>query len=419
MRRRGLVAISAVLAIGACGARAAVRESVVESEGRAPLAFERVPVAGPLARAPLAPPSGELRATAPFGQGATLVATSTGLFFLADGAWSSLDRAGSAVTRATDLAPRPTACAAREAWVREDDALWRVRVEGSRVSWFAVPVPSTFGRPRALAALGQTLAIATERGVAILDDGDARLVLAAPGRDIAGAAGFAWVAWRDAVVRTDGSAWTTFAHGMALATATLVPSEDGASVVVIDANGARWRIVADESLRLQGFASGARTGDTRLSLEALDGEGTALAEVDYAVDGHLVAKRTSAPWGWGPSGAPTLDVATVGFGPHAVRVDAKSASGRTFARESTFDYLPPAAGVPSYARDIVPLFRARCASCHQGGGTGRDLATYERLRDMSARLRASLREQRMPPDFAIDPHDIATFTAWIDGASPP
>ena len=43
----------------------------------------------------------------------------------------------------------------------------------------------------------------------------------------------------------------------------------------------------------------------------------------------------------------------------------------------------------------------------------------ERLRAMAWRARATVRERRMPPDFALDPDGVATFTSWFDGAMPP
>jgi hypothetical protein len=406
-----------VLAVLAACASGGLRESTLDPSSSAPVTFTRL--AQPPAPVSPAPAGGERAATSLGAE--SLVATPTGLFVHDAAGWSSIDRDGAPVVDAVDLAPRPSTDAP-EAWVREPNAVFRLRLETARAAWFKVPLPATVGAVRGMAPLGARLALATDRGVAVVDGDDVRLVHARDGEPapsaIAGAGGAAWIAWGDAVLRTDGYSWTALARGLSLGTgARILPEDDGASATVVDAQGTAYRIVGAEGVRVAGFPDHLRTADTRLDLAAIPADGTDLVSVDYFVDGARVATRTQAPWGWGLSGAPALDVATVRYGAHVVRVDAKTKRGHVLTRTRAFDYTPPASGVPSYARDIVPLFRARCASCHDQG-VARDLTTYERMRSIGARLRSSIRERRMPPDFAIDEESIAVFTAWVDGDSP-
>lgn len=171
-------------------------------------------------------------------------------------------------------------------------------------------------------------------------------------------------------------------------------------------------------LRLASFPDGTRVKDTRLAIEPLVPPGEDFALVDYTVDGVRVATRRASPWGWGEGGAGVRDVGELSFGAHAVRVVAHMKRGRTFSADLRVVYESPFAGVPSYASDIAPIFREHCASCHEHA-LAHDLASYERLRAMIPRVRASVREGRMPPDFALDAQSVALFTAWCDGYAPP
>ena len=101
-----------------------------------------------------------------------------------------------------------------------------------------------------------------------------------------------------------------------------------------------------------------------------------------------------------------------------IRVSAHTRRGLALTAVLHVVYESPFARVPSYARDVVPIFRAHCASCHDHG-LARDLSTYERLRAMIPRVRSSIRDGRMPSDFAMDSASVALLTAWCDGYAPP
>ncbi len=171
-------------------------------------------------------------------------------------------------------------------------------------------------------------------------------------------------------------------------------------------------------LRVATVPEGSRITDTRLPLEALPPPDDLFDEVVFAIDTIPVAVRHAAPWGWGDGGARFRDAGELSFGVHEIQVSARTKRGRALAAVLHLVYESPFASVPSYARDIAPIFRVHCASCHDRG-LASDLATYERLRARIPRVRASIREARMPPDFALDAPTIALFTAWCDGYAPP
>jgi len=242
----------------------------------------------------------------------------------------------------------------------------------------------------------------------------------APPEALAAAGGFAWVGWAGQILRTDGERWESLARGVPLGpnARIAVDEANGASALVIDANGDLVRIDADEALHLSGFADRARVIDTRLGLEALPGRATTFDEVDYVLDGRSLAPPKTAPWGWGESGAPSRDLREIDVGSHVVEVVAKTHRGATLRSARRFEYGSPFGRIPSYARDVAPIFAARCPRCHENG-VARDLASYERLRAQAPMVRAAVREARMPPDLLLDAASVAVITAWVDGESPP
>jgi mono/diheme cytochrome c family protein len=86
----------------------------------------------------------------------------------------------------------------------------------------------------------------------------------------------------------------------------------------------------------------------------------------------------------------------------------------------------------SWDREIAPIFRARCVSCHRGDGPSPSipLTTYKEARPWAAAIKEEVLMRRMPKwaaargygDFANDPSlspfEIALVTAWVDGGAP-
>src|SRR4051794_34608420 len=94
--------------------------------------------------------------------------------------------------------------------------------------------------------------------------------------------------------------------------------------------------------------------------------------------------------------------------------------------------LSPAADV-DFARDVRPLFVARCVSCHgpkrQEGGLRLDLRSRARQGgdsgpalsksgELLRRVRVKDDEQRMPPGDQLGDDEIATLQAWIEKGAP-
>lgn len=86
----------------------------------------------------------------------------------------------------------------------------------------------------------------------------------------------------------------------------------------------------------------------------------------------------------------------------------------------------------TWDREIAPIVRARCVSCHPTDGPAGSipLSTYKEARPWAAAIKEEVMTRRMPKwaaargygDFANDPSlspfEIALIAAWVDGGAP-
>lgn len=91
----------------------------------------------------------------------------------------------------------------------------------------------------------------------------------------------------------------------------------------------------------------------------------------------------------------------------------------------------PAAGPPTFYRDVLPILQERCQLCHRVEGIApMRFETYQQTRPYAPAIAAAVKNRSMPPWFA-DPHigqfsndpslsaeQIAVFVAWADAGAP-
>jgi hypothetical protein len=372
------------------------------------LAFE----GGMLRRASLPSFLGDARAFAPLG-GEALWATASGLYASRGDQWIDVQQGGT-LRDVTDLVPIGDG-ARREAWVLRNGSVQRVRVDAS-VTWIEAAPGVELGKVSAIARVDPTRgAIASASGVTIVAPQSIRVFEGDAGAPSAlgGGGGWAWVGWNGQILRTNGERWESLV-GVA-ASRIAVDEGAGASALVVDANGGVVRIVAEDALRASGLVDGALVFDTRIELEAIPPNGD-IESVGFSIDGHVLTKRTQAPWGWADDGSRARDLRDLGFGAHRIDVALRTKSGATLTRSLSFDYASPLGRVPTYGADVVPIFAARCGRCH-ATGAARDLTSYATMSAQAASVRASVRERRMPPDILLDAASVAIVTAWVDGGA--
>src|SRR5690348_6598124 len=89
------------------------------------------------------------------------------------------------------------------------------------------------------------------------------------------------------------------------------------------------------------------------------------------------------------------------------------------------------AAPPSFARDVAPILRARCVSCHRPGQIGpMSLMTYAQARPWAKSIRDEVLARAMPPwradptigsfanDPRLSPRELKTIVDWAEGGAP-
>lgn len=86
---------------------------------------------------------------------------------------------------------------------------------------------------------------------------------------------------------------------------------------------------------------------------------------------------------------------------------------------------------PTYTRDVAPILRANCETCHRPGeAVPMSLRTYKEVRPFAAAIKEAVALRKMPPWYA-DPHygkfandrslsqqDIDTLVSWVKAGAP-
>src|SRR5687767_12814377 len=91
----------------------------------------------------------------------------------------------------------------------------------------------------------------------------------------------------------------------------------------------------------------------------------------------------------------------------------------------------PAAGVPTYTKDVAPILFKNCTSCHRTGEIApMSLMTYEEARPWAKSIRDEVSDGTMPPWHADAPAgsfhnerrltdaEKETLTKWANGGAP-
>ena len=91
------------------------------------------------------------------------------------------------------------------------------------------------------------------------------------------------------------------------------------------------------------------------------------------------------------------------------------------------------ATTPTFAKDVAPIFQAKCQSCHEPGSIApMSLITYEEARPWAKSIRARVAARQMPPwhidrsvgvrkfknDMSLSDAEVETILAWVDQGAP-
>lgn len=90
-------------------------------------------------------------------------------------------------------------------------------------------------------------------------------------------------------------------------------------------------------------------------------------------------------------------------------------------------------GVPTFTKDVAPIFQAKCEACHRPGSIApMSLVSYQESRPWARSIKSRVETRQMPPwhldktvgvqefknDRSLTNDEIATVVAWVDGGSP-
>ena len=92
----------------------------------------------------------------------------------------------------------------------------------------------------------------------------------------------------------------------------------------------------------------------------------------------------------------------------------------------------PAAGAPTFNKDVAPIVYGKCASCHREGEVApMSLLTYEQVRPWARAIKSKVIAREMPPwgadpreslpmrnDISLSDAQIQTIAAWVDAGAP-
>ena len=126
------------------------------------------------------------------------------------------------------------------------------------------------------------------------------------------------------------------------------------------------------------------------------------------------------------------------FGYHCCWTNAQiriTIGGRPTATANSVSPSPqsPSPQSPTFAKDVAPIFQAKCQSCHhQGTSAPMSLVTFDEVRPWVRSIRQRVANRDMPPwhldktvgikhyknDRSLNEDEIATITRWADGGAP-
>ncbi|HZR25193.1 MAG TPA: cytochrome c [Vicinamibacterales bacterium] len=107
-------------------------------------------------------------------------------------------------------------------------------------------------------------------------------------------------------------------------------------------------------------------------------------------------------------------------------------SGTLACVASTIVHTAPAAGTPTFAKDVAPIVFDKCASCHRPGEVApMSLLSYEDVRPWAKVIKTKVTAREMPPwgadpehslkmrnDKSLSRQQIDTIAAWVDAGAP-
>lgn len=374
--------------------------------------------------------------------GVAWVAHRDGLFRIEAGALSELKVSGKAIKGISALAAAPAPDGSNAVWFAQGKKLSFAR-QTARQSYEVLPggpsdeelkggITGLAGVSAAPGSVGELWLITPNAVFQLADDGWVSFEPKGKPESIVSAGRFVWLRAGDTLYRYDADLRRWGEVRSLKKPATLLAADPSGSAWVLTDDGAfelrssaaprvlglfesarvyqtdvlvRARIPASEEPETVSFALDDGKPVERLLADALPGDGS-VATLDFALGGFDAAGREK-----------TFSLAGIKDGMHTLTVTARTKSGES-SRRLHFDYRSGDTAALSFAKDIEPIFVARCAKCHSMG-PARELETYEQWVAEKERIVSAVVELRMPADGPLDPGQIQILQRWASGEAAP
>jgi hypothetical protein len=383
-------------------------------------------------------------AAAVSGDDQAFIALRQGLFRVSGDDLAELKRGDESITNVSALAVAPAPSGGPALWFVQDGALHYA--EQTANTAYAI---HEAGLPAA--ATGQMLALG---GVSAAPNAPGELwlltphglwqhtpargfrafVLPAPGSALLSAGRFVWLRCGAELYRYDAdhNSW-----------GRLSDPPSSPQLLASDATGSLWlrsdagsELLAEPGLpRVLGLFEGSRVYAPDLALSVHLAASDAPENVTFALDDGEHVERSVADArsddadmggdlifslaGFDAAGnVQTYSFAARTAGMHTLTVSARHDDGTT-ARALHFEMRDTSSQKLSWAKDVQPIYAARCAKCHAGMGPGHLLNSFDLWSAQASAIVAAVTEKRMPADGPLDASQIQLITRWAAAGSAP
>jgi hypothetical protein len=250
---------------------------------------------------------------------------------------------------------------------------------------------------------------------------------------------FAWLTAGSTLYRYDADAahWSTVEGVMGALDASSLLSAEPSGTAWVRASDQTYAVSAGVLPRMLGLFEGQRVYQTELLVRAQFPVASPPSSVSFVLDDGERVERSAAEALAGDGAAKTLDFAWGGFdaagraqpyslvgfaqGLHTLTITATfggAAQATQQTRALHFEFRGGSTEALSFASNVLPIARARCAKCHDAG-PGHVMQTYEQWLADKDKILAALVEQRMPADGPLDPTQLQTIQRWAVGGAAP
>lgn len=374
--------------------------------------------------------------------GVAWIAHRDGLFRIEAGELSELKVQGKSLKGISALAAAPAPDGSNAVWFAQGNKLSFAR-QVARQSYEVLPsgpneqelkggIVGLAGVSASPGSVGELWLITPHNVFQLADDGWISFKPSGKPLSIVSAGRFVWLRAGDGLYRYDADERRWGEIKSLKKPATLLAADPSGSAWV-RAGDSSYELSSSAAPRMLGLFEGARVYETDVLVRARIPLAAEPESVSFVLDDGEKVERPLIDALPGEGSVETLDFALGGFdaagreksfslaglkdGMHTLTVTARFAKGES-SRKLHFDFRSGSTAALSFAKDIQPIYEARCSKCH-AMGPAHELETYEQWSAEKDKIVSAVVELRMPADGPLDPGQIQILQRWASGGAAP